>query len=80
MMEITLSKKAAKTLDALDKATQRRIVEGIYLIPSGNIKPLQGYLEGRFRLRIGKYRIVFRYTSDDALYIIDIGSRGDIYK
>ena len=49
----------------------------------GDIKPLQGYSDGRQRLRIGKYRIVFCYmveNNEKVLYIMDVGSRGDIYK
>lgn len=34
-----------------------------------------------FRLRIGKYRAIFRIIKDTVtVYVIDIGSRGDIYK
>ena len=34
-----------------------------------------------FRLRIGKYRAVFRVVKDTVtVFVIDIGSRGDIYK
>lgn len=82
-MEISLSKRAAKTLKSLDKPTQERIVVGIQGIPVGDIKPLQGYTDGRQRLRIGKYRIVFTIALEnesEVLYIMDIGSRGDIYK
>ena len=50
---------------------------------SGDIKPLQGYDDGRKRLRSGSYRIIFRYDEDGELIIlsiIDIGNRGDVYK
>ncbi len=43
---------------------------------------MQGYNDGRLRLRVGKYRVIYRYDVDNELkilYIIDIGSRGDIY-
>ena len=34
-----------------------------------------------FRLRIGKYRAIFRVIKDEIIIsVIDIGSRGDIYK
>ena len=37
--------------------------------------------EDIFRLRIGDYRAVFRIIDNELLvYVIDIGSRGDIYK
>ena len=51
--------------------------------PEGDIKPMQGYHDGRQRLRIGGYRVVYRYSKDgtmEVLHIMDIGSRGDIYK
>ena len=52
-------------------------------IPKGDIRPLQGYTDGKKRLRIGKYRILFvdiEKNDEDTLYILAIGSRGDIYK
>lgn len=51
--------------------------------PQGDIKRLQGYDDGRKRLRIGKYRIIYNYYEKgiiEILYIMDIDSRGDIYK
>ena len=34
-------------------------------------------------MRVGKYRVIYRYTEDgevEILIVMDIGSRGDIYK
>lgn len=47
------------------------------------VKFLKGYKDGRQRLRVGKYRVIFRYTQEERveiLVIMEIGSRGDIYK
>jgi len=77
-MDITLSKKAAKALEALNNPLQSRIVDGIYKLPSGDIKKLRGYTAA-FRLRIGDYRIIFEMTIDE-IYISDILSRGEAYK
>ena len=59
-------------------------IEKLKVVPSeGDIKPMQGYSDGRKWLRFGKYRIVFRYEEDGSLLIldiIDVGPRGDIYK
>lgn len=43
---------------------------------------MQGFADGRLRLRVGKYRVVYKYIGTNAvvLYIIEVGSRGDIYK
>ena len=79
-MTIRYAKNAVKAIGAMDSAYKRRIRQGIEGIPKGDIKPLQGYPDGRQRLRIGKYRIVFRVESENILHIMDIGSRGDIYK
>ena len=83
MPEPQFSKQAAKALSRMAAPTKQRIRKGISDIPDGDIKSLQGYSDGRKRLRIGQYRIIFKDIVDNdapALYIMDIGSRGDIYK
>ena len=66
------------------KLSLQQAIESLKTIPAeGDIKPMEGYKDGRMRLRVGKYRVIFRYSEDNTLlilYIIDIGSRGDIYK
>ena len=82
-MEIKYSKTAAKYIEHLDKPTKDRIRKGIEGLtecpPKGNIKPLKGYAGEYLRLRIGKYRIIYAYILND-LCIVDVDSRGDIYK
>lgn len=86
-VQIEYSKKAVKYINALDKPTKQRIKVGIEGLiqnpPKGDIKMLQGFTDGRKRLRIGKYRIIYNYLPDGEiiiLYIMNIDSRGDIYK
>ena len=86
-MEIRYSKTAAKAIRAMDTATKSRIRAGILGLtqkpPVGDIKPMQGYHDGRHRLRVGKYRVIYKFGLEktlEILHIIDIGSRGDIYK
>ena len=85
-MEIRFDKKAKKFIEAQDKPTKQRIRKAIEGLteepPRGDIKTLQGYADGRLRLRVGKYRILYRYIGGIAviLHIMDIDSRGDIYK
>jgi mRNA interferase RelE/StbE len=81
-VEIRYTKVAVKAISQIDKQTQQRIKQGIEGISNGNIVALQGR-DNEFRLRIGKYRIIFEYRQNDTekvLYILDVGSRGDIYK
>lgn len=86
-MDIIYSKSAIKFLKHVDKnifANIKNKIDGLTKIPpEGDVKPLQGYSDNYFRLRVGKYRIIFRYltkTDIKSIMIIDIGSRGDIYK
>lgn len=86
-MKIEYAKNAVKYIESLDKPTKQRIKAGIEGLtgnpPKGDIKTLQGYSDGRKRLRIGKYRIIYNYRQDgiiEILYIMNVDTRGDIYK
>lgn len=87
-MRIEYAKPAIKYISSLDKATKQRIKESIEGLtetpPKGDIKQLQGYNIKTYRLRVGKYRIIYRYDSDKnkhkILFISDIDSRGSVYK
>ena len=87
-MEVKYSKNAQKSINRMDKPTKTRIknaIEGLKLTPpEGDIKDMKGVeFEGYMRLRVGQYRIIFRYDVERGikiLFIFKIGSRGDIYK
>ena len=78
-MRIELSKAAFKVLQKLEAKQRERIMKALAALPAGDIKPMEGKPEGRYRLRIGGYRAIYRIDSGVA-YIVDIGARGDIYK
>lgn len=75
-MEVKYSKAALKFLAKSDKATVNRIrigIEGLKINPpKGDIKLMQGFDDGRQRLRIGKYRIIFKRLLDGTYEIIYI--------
>ena len=87
-MQIEFSRTAAKFLQSADRPTRARIKAGILGLlqqpPIGDIKTLQGWKPPSYRLRIGKYRIIYNYQKNGSgepfLYIRDIGARGGIYK
>lgn len=86
-MRIEFTKTALKALKRMGEPLRSRIllaIQGLIETPSkGDIKPMQGNPAGRYRLRVGGYRVIYAYRQDgtmDVLCILDIGSRGDIYK
>ena len=86
-MVIKYSRDSLKFLSRLDKKSVDRIrtaIQGLALDPpKGDIKPMQGYSDGRKRLRVGEWRVIYRYGDEGEiriLFIINIGNRGDIYK
>ena len=86
-MKIEYTKTASKFINSMDSNTKSRLkkaVEGLAeKPPKGDIKPLKKYKDGRYRLRMGGYRVIYKFLLDKTapiLYIMDIGVRGDIYK
>lgn len=80
-MQILYSKTAVKAINRMDAKLKTRIREAIEAIPAGDIKPMQG-MENIYRLRVGQYRVLYTWQDDcmQILLVLDIGSRGDIYK
>lgn len=86
-MVIKYSRDSLKFLSKLDSKSVARIRAAIHDLtlspPKGDIKTMQGYSDNRKRLRVGSWRIIYRYGVEneiEILFIIDIGNRGDIYK
>ncbi len=84
--KIELARPAQNYLSRLDRPTKERIVRVLWQLaenPESNlldIKPMTGR-SGQLRLRIGDYRVIFRIEKDVLIiYVIAIGSRGDVYK
>ncbi len=74
------SKTFIRKVKKYDLKLRKRIMEAIYKLPyEGDIKRLKGKkLKDIFRLRVGKYRIIFQ-IKEEKIYILDIDTRGDIY-
>ena len=86
-MEIQYEKAAVKYLKGLQKPQRDLILDAIEKLThkpaEGDIKKMSGYKDGRYRLRELKYRIIYKYLTNneiEVLCIMDVGSRGDIYK
>lgn len=86
-MKIRYEKSAVKYLKGLQPSQRNLILSAIEKLTrrpaEGDIKPMSEYKDGRYRLRVGKYRVIYKYFNEydiEILCIMDIGSRGDIYK
>jgi mRNA interferase RelE/StbE len=86
-IKIRYSRDALKFLSKLDKKSVGKIRDAITVLtsnpPVGDIKTMQGYNDGRKRLRVGSWRIIYRHENEETveiIFVIDIGNRGDIYK
>lgn len=86
-MKIKYEKAAIKYLKGLQPSQRELILTAIQKLThhpaEGDIKPMSGYKDGRFRLCVEKYRVIYKYLNEydiEILLIMDIGSREDIYK
>jgi len=81
-MEALLHRMADKYLNRLNATDRDRINTAIDDLekepPEGNIEPIAGQ-PGRFRTRVGGYRILWR-IKDDYILITHIDPRGQVYK
>ena len=86
-MHIKYEKSAIKFLKGLQRPQRELILSAVEKLThkpaEGDIKPMSGYKDGRYRLRVGKYRVIYKYLNEydiEILCVMDIGNRGDIYK
>lgn len=84
-MKIFLSKAAQKQVAKLDKPIQKRIVEyleGIEKLdnPRSEGKALTGNLAGKWRYRVGDYRIICEIIDKELIIsVIQVGHRKEVY-
>ncbi|MDR0936985.1 MAG: type II toxin-antitoxin system RelE/ParE family toxin [Oscillospiraceae bacterium] len=78
-MTITFRKSAKKQLERLNNPVQGQICNAIYNLPKGNVIKLEGDTAD-YRLRIGKYRVIFAYETVDIILIKRVEPRGQVYK
>jgi mRNA interferase RelE/StbE len=83
MVQVTLTAQARAQLDKMPMTIRVRmfaVVERLAKWPDvSGAKPLRGELAGRYRIRTGDYRLMFRVEGDD-LIIERIGHRSTFYE
>ena len=80
-MPVFLSKTCLKYLKKLDKSARSKIITAIEGLPGeGDIRKMRGSgPPNLYRLRVGKYRVLYIWQ-EDIIRVIDVDTRGDIYK
>jgi mRNA-degrading endonuclease RelE of RelBE toxin-antitoxin system len=81
-IEIDWSEEARADIRALDRSTAMFIFDGLLRYAQtghGDVKALQGEFEGRLRLRIGDYRVLFSPVPD-GFHIHSVRNRKDAYR
>jgi mRNA interferase RelE/StbE len=85
MYKILLHNRAAKVYKKLNDKTIARINKAVDTLKENpfhgkDIRRLLGELKGKYRLRVGEYRIVFRVEEEEKVVILeDIKLRGRVY-
>jgi len=81
---VFIEKKANKQLQKLDKDTNKRVIEALCTLrdegfsTSLDIKKLKGY-KTQYRIRIGKYRILFEVDKEETIVVHAILPRETAY-
>jgi len=82
MYQVFLEKPAKKFLDKLDDFNTRRITKRLRNLEKNPQlgKSLIGNLSGLWKLRIGKYRAIYKIVENKLLILVlDLGHRKNIY-
>jgi mRNA interferase RelE/StbE len=85
MYKVRLTKRAAKFYKSAEASLAKRLARAFAVLESSprqhpNIKPLKGKLAGRYRYRVGDYRIIYRIQEDEVeVIILLIAHRREVY-
>jgi mRNA-degrading endonuclease RelE of RelBE toxin-antitoxin system len=66
-------------MDRSDADRVIRALEGFAAAGLGDVKALKGALKGRYRLRVGKWRIFFSLDQPGSIVVTDVDNRGQAY-
>ncbi|MFH0797531.1 MAG: type II toxin-antitoxin system RelE/ParE family toxin [Candidatus Omnitrophota bacterium] len=86
--EVQLSSKAEKYYHRLPEKIRKKVLTELFklsildiVLSHPDVKPLIGKLKGFYRLRVGKYRVIFGLLKNEGIIaVVNIHPRGDVYK
>ena len=73
---------ALRVLRHLDPIDAKRVFRALELFADtgyGDVKALKGPLKGRYRLRVGKWRVIFGLPEAGTILVTEIDNRGEAY-
>ena len=78
---VRLSRRAEKALEAIEARYKDHLKEAVHDLSENPLlgKKLKGELEGLRSYRVGRFRIVYRFTRDQ-LEVVFIDDRKDVYR
>ena len=83
MFKVVLSKRFCRDIQKIDQVVRDYVLSHLDRLAQGDknldIKKLQPKHSGYYRLRIGKYRIIFTYITDNQICILKIDNRDSVY-
>lgn len=73
---------AQRELAHMNRSDAARIVHALEAFAAaglGDVKALKGALKGRYRLRVGKWRVFFSLDQPGNVVVTDVDNRGQAY-
>ena len=79
--ELRISRRFKKSFESLDKEMKKRVEEKLKELLEGHIsgKPLKGEYKDFKRIRIGRYRLIYRDSEPCKIHLYDIKPRETAY-
>jgi len=66
-------------MDRSDAGRIVRALESLAVTGLGDVKALKGALKGRYRLRVGKWRVFLTFNRPGSITVVDVDNRGQAY-
>lgn len=82
-LQVIWSPEARADLRAIDRDTAMRLLKalGRFLkTETGNVKQLEGFDPALFRLRAGDWRLIYRKQGAEAIEIVRVRHRREVYR
>lgn len=73
---------AQRKLTRMERSDAQRVIRALEVFAAsggGDVKALHGPLRGRYRLRVGKWRVLFSLDQSANVVVIDVDNRGQAY-